>query len=106
MTEDTQVVVIGGGVLGCAIAWRLAAVDRREVLLVERNGLGSGASSRAAGLIVPLRASAEAMWFVEQTLRAFEELPDCGFRRVGTLHVAGSQKGNSHVQVDDGARGI
>ena len=97
MTEQAQVVVVGGGVLGCAIAWRLA-VEGREVLLLERNELGSGASSRAAGLIVPLRASAEAMWFVEQTLCAFVDLPDCGFRRVGTLHVTASQRGDSQVQ--------
>ena len=56
MTAAVETIVIGGGILGCAVAWRLAAVERREVLLLERNELGSGASARAAGLIVPLKA--------------------------------------------------
>lgn len=90
MTTDADVIVVGGGVLGCAIAWRLAALDRRDVLLLERNELGSGASARAAGLIVPLRPTAESAWFVGQTLAAFRELTDAGFHQVGVMHVAAS----------------
>lgn len=88
MNTTAEVVVVGGGVLGCAIAWRLAAIERREVLLLERNELGSGASARAAGLVLPLRAGSEAAWFVDRTLAAFRELPDVGFRQVGVMHVA------------------
>lgn len=85
-----EIVVIGGGIFGCAIAWRLAAIERREVLLLERNELGTGASARAAGLIVPLRAGASERWIVAQTLAAFRTLPAASFRQVGALHVAAS----------------
>lgn len=88
MKTAVEVVVVGGGILGCAVAWRLAAVERREVLLLERNELGSGASARAAGLVLPLRAGSEATWFVDRTLAAFHEMPDVGFRQVGAMHVA------------------
>jgi 4-methylaminobutanoate oxidase (formaldehyde-forming) len=97
VTAAADIIVIGGGVIGCAVAWRLAAIERLEVLLLERNELGSGASARAAGLVVPLRASAGAMWFVDQTLTAFRELPDAGFRQVGTMHVAVAEPSRSQL---------
>lgn len=44
-----EVVVVGGGVVGCSIAYRLAEAGR-TVLLLERRGLASGASGRNGGL--------------------------------------------------------
>jgi len=92
--DETEIVVVGGGVIGCAIAWRLAA-ERRSVLVLERNDVGSAASSRAAGLITPLRPSVAGNWFVRQTLDAFDQLSGIlgepvGFHRVGTVLVAAS----------------
>ena len=49
MRETADVVVVGGGVVGCSIAYRLAERGRR-VLLLERRGLASGASGRNGGL--------------------------------------------------------
>ena len=53
MAETVDVAIIGGGVMGCAIAWQLA---RREVscALVERGEFGSGASGATAGVVGPL----------------------------------------------------
>ena len=44
-----DVIVVGGGVVGCSIAYRLAA-DGRRVLLLERRGLAAGASGRNGGM--------------------------------------------------------
>jgi sarcosine oxidase subunit beta len=44
-----QVLVIGGGVVGCSVAYHLARRGQTEVVVVERNTLGSGSTSRAAG---------------------------------------------------------
>jgi len=44
-----SVVIIGGGVIGLSVAFHLAEAGVRDVVLVERDGLGSGSSSRAAG---------------------------------------------------------
>jgi glycine oxidase len=54
-----RVVVIGGGVIGCAVACRLA-LDRHRVTLVERDHIGSHASGAAAGLLAPHSESQEA----------------------------------------------
>jgi glycine oxidase len=50
MTKTTDVVVIGGGVIGSAIAWNLAA-QKQQTLLVEKNQPGQEASAAAAGLL-------------------------------------------------------
>jgi sarcosine oxidase, subunit beta len=48
LPASADVVVIGGGVVGCSVAFHLAEAGV-DVLLVERDSLGSGSSSRAAG---------------------------------------------------------
>jgi len=48
-----RIVIIGGGIIGCAIAERLTRERRHEVLLLERETLGSHASGSAAGLLTP-----------------------------------------------------
>ena len=50
--ERADVVVIGAGIVGCSIAWRLAQAGRRVVLL-DRAEPGAEASSAAAGLLQP-----------------------------------------------------
>jgi glycine oxidase len=47
-----KVIIIGGGIIGASIAWRLAC-DRAEVIVLERARLGQEASWAAAGLIAP-----------------------------------------------------
>jgi glycine oxidase len=50
MTKTADVVVIGGGVIGSAIAWNLIA-EKQQVILVEKNQPGQEASAAAAGIL-------------------------------------------------------
>jgi glycine oxidase len=52
MAETYDAIVIGGGIIGCATAWRLAQTGRR-VALLERGHIGGEASSAAGGIFVP-----------------------------------------------------
>ena len=56
MPKSWDVVVVGGGVVGCAIAYELAK-EKVQVLLLERDHLCSGASYASAGMIAPLSDS-------------------------------------------------
>ncbi|TMC29184.1 MAG: FAD-binding oxidoreductase, partial [Chloroflexi bacterium] len=47
--ERTEVVIVGGGVLGASIAYHLAVRGMRDVVVLERDRLGSGSTSRNAG---------------------------------------------------------
>ena len=49
LSEQARVVVIGGGAVGCSVAWHLALLGWRDVVLLERNELASGSTWHAAG---------------------------------------------------------
>ena len=52
-----RIVIIGGGVGGTSIAYHLAALGERDVVLVDRNELTSGSTFHSAGLVGQLRSS-------------------------------------------------
>ena len=54
---QAQVVIIGGGVVGCSVAYHLTKLGWTDVVLLERKQLTSGTTWHAAGLIGQLRAS-------------------------------------------------
>jgi glycine oxidase len=69
----SKVVVIGGGVIGCAVAERLS-LEGHQVTLLERDQLGSRASGAAAGELSPQSGSAPADEAARQSLLLFPEL--------------------------------
>ncbi|MGE3293600.1 MAG: FAD-dependent oxidoreductase, partial [Geminicoccaceae bacterium] len=52
-----EVVIIGGGIVGCSIAYHLTKLGISDVLLLERKQLTCGTTWHAAGLIGQLRAT-------------------------------------------------
>jgi 4-methylaminobutanoate oxidase (formaldehyde-forming) len=101
--SETEVVVVGGGVIGCSVAYHLAAAGCRDVLLVERNDLGSGTTSSSAGLIGQVRASAVLVRLIRRTLDAVRRLEaelgePVGFRPVGSLVVASTPEREREIE--------
>src|SRR5436309_2677837 len=93
MTDTARVVIIGGGIWGCSIAYHLARAGVSDVLVVERGELASGNTSQAAGLVGQLRASelmARSIMAVVDRLSRWqtEHGEDSGFRQVGSLKLA------------------
>jgi glycine cleavage system T protein len=97
MRDRARVVVVGGGVGGCSIAYWLTKLGERDVLLVERADLTSGSTFHSAGLVGQLRGSLSLtkmmMNSVElyRTLEAEVELAT-GWREVGSLRLASSEE--------------
>ena len=54
-----QVVIIGGGIVGCSVAYHLTKIGWTDVLLLERKELASGTTWAAAGLLTQLRQNQE-----------------------------------------------
>ena len=56
--NKTKVVVIGGGVIGCSVAYHLAKFGWKDTIVLERDQLTSGTTWHAAGLVSQLGPSA------------------------------------------------
>jgi sarcosine oxidase subunit beta len=85
-----SVVVIGGGVMGTSIAFHLARAGVRDVVLVERDELASGSTSKAAGGVRAQFSDALNIQLGARSLQAFERFEqdtgyDIGLHRVGYL---------------------
>ena len=52
LPSHAQVVIIGGGVIGCSTAYHLAKLGWKDVVILERKQLTSGTTWHAAGLVV------------------------------------------------------
>src|SRR5215510_11883337 len=94
LPERAQVVVIGGGVIGCSVAYHLAHMGWRDVVLLERDRLTSGTTWHAAGLMVTFGSTSETSTEMRKyTSRLFANLEaetglDTGFKRVGFIECA------------------
>jgi sarcosine oxidase subunit beta len=91
----SDVIIIGGGVLGCATAYYLAGLNRGHVVLLERRTVAGANSPRAAGLLSLARPKAAPFPLVLETYAAIADLEDelsqsLGLQQVGSLHVAAS----------------
>jgi cation diffusion facilitator CzcD-associated flavoprotein CzcO len=53
--ERAATVIVGGGIVGASVAWHLADLGHTDVVLLERNTIGSGTSWHAAGLTSSVR---------------------------------------------------
>ena len=57
LPQQAQAVIIGGGVVGCSVAYHLTKLGWTDVVLLERKQLTCGTTWHAAGLIAQLRAT-------------------------------------------------
>ncbi|HAP75327.1 MAG TPA: sarcosine dehydrogenase [Acidimicrobiaceae bacterium] len=69
-----RIVVIGGGILGCSIAYWLTKMGEADVLLVEQHQLTDGATWHAAGLVGQLRSSRNTTRMLEQSVEMYRGL--------------------------------
>lgn len=74
MDQTADVVVVGGGVIGCFIAYELSKAGL-EVVVVEKGQVGAEASSAAAGLLVPLHMAEEERTLFELHLASTKMFP-------------------------------
>ncbi|QJF49913.1 GcvT family protein [Roseobacter ponti] len=91
--SQARVVIIGGGVIGCSVAYHLTKLGWKDVVLLERKQLTSGTTWHAAGLIAQLRATANMTKLAKYSQELYGSLEEetgvaTGFKRVGSITVA------------------
>lgn len=94
--SHARVVIVGGGIVGCSVAYHLARRGCADVLLLERRQLTCGTTWHAAGLVGQLRATQNLTRLAQYTTGLYEGLERetgqaTGFRQVGSVAVAASE---------------
>jgi glycine cleavage system aminomethyltransferase T/glycine/D-amino acid oxidase-like deaminating enzyme len=91
LPERARVVIVGGGVGGTSIAYHLAQLGERDVVLVERAELTSGSTFHSAGLVGQLRGSVSLTRMMMDSVELYRRLGDaCGWIECGGLRLAGT----------------
>ncbi len=92
--SQARVVVIGGGVIGCSVAYHLAHLGWTDVVLLERDRLTSGTTWHAAGLIVTFGSTSETSTEMRKYTRDLyarleaETGQSTGLRQCGFIEIA------------------
>ena len=94
--SSTKVVVIGGGVTGCSVAYHLAKFGWKDTILLERDQLTSGTTWHAAGLVSQLGPSAAITKIRKYSLELYKNLEkeigfSSGLKLNGALSIATTQ---------------
>ena len=93
LPTNARVVIIGGGVIGCSVAYHLTKLGWTDVVLLERKQLTSGTTWHAAGLIGQLRSSSNMTKLAKYSADLYRGLEDetgvaTGLRQCGSVSVA------------------
>jgi dimethylglycine dehydrogenase len=93
MKTHAQVVVIGGGIVGCSILYHLTKMGWSDVMLLERSELTSGSTWHAAAGIHGLHDTTNISKLQYYTMRLYDELQEetgqsCGIHRCGSIYLA------------------
>ncbi len=97
LPEHTRVVIIGGGVIGCSVAYHLGHMGWKDVVLLERDQLTSGTTWHAAGLMTTFgstsETSVEMRMYTRDLYGKLEEETEqaTGFEPVGFIELAADE---------------
>lgn len=96
LPSHTQVVIIGGGVAGCSVAYHLTKLGWKDVVLLEQTQLTAGTTWHAAGLIASGFGKETGLFMAKYTRDLYEKLEgetglSTGFKQVGLLQSASTK---------------
>ncbi|RYD47032.1 MAG: FAD-binding oxidoreductase, partial [Verrucomicrobiaceae bacterium] len=93
------VIIVGGGIAGCSVAYHLAKAGWRDVLLLEQGRLSSGTTWHAAGMVGQLRASNSMTRINQYSAALYPELEKETGHDVGWVRTAGLTLGTNPARM-------
>jgi len=84
------IIIVGGGVMGCSLAYHLTALGETDVLLLERGQLCSGETRKSGGFVQTHWTSPHEVKLINWSRNFFQE--SCAFQRMGYLHTTGAER--------------
>lgn len=105
LPKSAQVVIVGGGIMGCSLAYHLTLRGWTDIVLLERKQLTSGTTWHAAGLVGQLSPTHNLTRLAQYTTELYAELErdtgqNTGYRQIGSLAIA-----NNHERFEELRRG-
>ena len=97
LPSQARIVVIGGGAVGCSIAYHLGKLGQKDVLVLEKSGLTHGSTWHAAGLVGQLRSKRNLTRLMQYSAQLYGKLEaETGqateWKPVGSLRLASSEE--------------
>ena len=97
LPSHAEVVIIGGGIIGCSTAYHLAKEHKADVILLERGKLTCGSTFHAAGLVGQLRSSASITQLLKYSVELYENIEKetglaSGWKQNGGLRLANNEE--------------
>lgn len=103
MQTHARAVIIGGGIVGCSIAYHLAKAGWSDIVLLEKGELTSGTTFHSVGLVTQFRTSNALMKLQNYSIALYDELKGqvgdaLGWYQVGSLRLASSEAQYKNLQ--------
>jgi len=97
MKSSAQIVIIGGGIVGCSTAYHLAKMGAKDVVLIDKGELTSGSTWHAAGLVGQLRSERNITRMLQYSVSLYGQLEAetgfaTGWKKSGCLHLASTKE--------------
>ena len=96
MKDQARVVIIGGGITGCSIAYHLAQMGWTDIMLLDKGELTSGSTFHSVGLVSQFRTSPAQMLLMNYSIQLYNQFKAevggaLGWNQVGSLRLASTQ---------------
>lgn len=97
MTQNSaDIVIVGGGILGCSIAYHLSRLGAQDIVLFEQSALTHGATWHAAGVVGQMRMSRNLSYMMKRSVQLYQTLEEevgqaTGWRQTGSLKLVSSE---------------
>ena len=100
---SAEIVVIGGGIVGCSTAYHLAKRGKRDVILLERSKLTSGTTWHSAAQVRQLRSSSSLTTLMKYSAQLYQSLEaetgqSTGWIGCGSLSIATNPDRMTHIR--------
>jgi len=101
--KHAQYLIVGGGIIGCSIAYHLTAMGAKDVVILEKNDITHGATWHAAGLVGQLRSSRNTTRMLKMSVELYDKLEaETGqavdWKKNGSLRLASSPERMREIQ--------